>query len=305
MLIMKKISFYCIGALLLMVTGCCCGDQVTNENLGKEVRNNNEILAGKENPYGNKTGMLFSFKESANEEPAKDFSFRCNIPDTKQLPLGIRSARTYVTGGPNINFKSAGDDVYAEGSHKPGIGFQLGFRTVYRFNENWSVVPGLLYKLNNATEEGTIYDGEPTEPGGGDPGIDIVDRYSYSYLSVPVLAQYNLSDNWTLSAGPEVNYLLKSKVKSKMNYGGESQTSTEDLTDNSIKFGLGVQLGIKYEIPDSRWGIELVYDHRLSRLNEKNPEGYGNYEVPAWRMKSFQLGVTCQICNLGKKNNNN
>jgi hypothetical protein len=287
-----------VAGMLLLVTGCCCGEQVTNENVNKDFTKQDEvqIAGGKENPYGNKTGMIFSFNEKTNEQPTKDLSFRCNIPESKPLPLGIRSARTYVTGGPNINFKSAGDDVYANGSHKPGIGFQVGFRTVYRINDSWSVVPGFLYKLNKASEEGSFSDGEP-----GAPTMQVEDKYSYSYLSAPILAQYNLTEELTLSAGPEVNYLLKSKVKSAMNYGGETHESEEDITKSSVKLGVGVQLGLKYEFPDSRWGIELVYDHRLSRLNKK-PEGYGEY--PAWRMKSVQLGVTCKICDLagGKKN---
>jgi hypothetical protein len=286
-----------VAALCLMLTGCCCGDEITNENV-RQVLKDEQSLVGRENLYGNKTGII-SLREETKVAPAKNLASCCNVPPVKPNPLGIRSARTYITGGPNINFKSAGDDVYAEGSHKPGIGFQFGFRTEYRFNDNWSVVPGLLYKKNNASEEGEIRDGEPPAP-----AIDIKDKYSYSYLSAPILAQYNLTEELTLLAGPELNYLLKSKVKSNLSYGGDTQEEDTDLTDNSVKIGLGVQVGLKYEFPDSRWGIELIYDHRISRLNKKNPEGYGNYEVPAWRMKSVQLGVTCKICDLvgGKKN---
>jgi hypothetical protein len=298
-----------VAAMMLLTTGCAFCD-VCPHGAGNVMRESNakkhqEALAKKENASSNQKGVFLSFTEVKIENgqqalvniPAggyKDLSIHYNLPEDKQCPFGLESIHSYFSAGPTLNFKSAGSDVYPGGSHKPGVGFYAGFRTNYRFSDKWSVIPGILYKQNNASEEGTLYDGEP---GGGDPGISIVDKYSYNYLSVPILAQYSLTDNLKVSAGPEVNYLLKSKVKSTTSYGGDSHESKTDLTKNSVKLGVGVQVGLKYQIPDSRWALELNYDHRLSRLNKK--EGtYG--ESPAWRMKSLQLGVKARICDLIK-----
>lgn len=309
-----RLCFYLVlGLGFAFSTSSCwlfCSNCVDVTKNKKMAGSNEEILAQTENKPDQKIGMIRSFDEDKNktEQKAvpivttdryKDFSFR--LADDNGCPFGAQSATSYVTAGPNMNFKSAGSDVYAGGSHKPGVGFQAGFGTIYRFNDKWSVNPSLMYKMNKASEEATITDGEP----GSSPSSDIKDKYSYSYLSMPILAQYNLTKDLTVSAGPEVNYLLKSKVKSSMNYGGMSHDSEEDLTDNSVKVGLGVQAGLKYQIPNSKFALSATYDHRLSRLNKKNPEGYGNYTVPAWKMKSVQVGVTCLICDLlkGKKAN--
>jgi len=267
------------------------------------------MLAANQDPSTQKVGMVRSFDEDKNKTEQqvapvvptggyKDFSFR--LEDGKGCPFGTQSAESYVTAGPNMNFKSAGSDVYAGGSHKAGVGFQAGFGTIYRFNEKWSLNPSLMVKVNKASEEATYSDGEPGPT--PSPTSNIKDKYSYSYLSMPVLAQYNLTKDLTVSAGPEVNYLLKSKVKSSMNYGGDSHESEEDLTDNSVKVGLGVQAGLKYQIPNSKFALSATYDHRISRLNKKSTYGY---ETPAWKMKSVQVGVTCLICDLlkGKKPN--
>jgi hypothetical protein len=116
------------------------------------------------------------------------------------------------------------------------------------------------------------------------------------------MAQLKLSDQMTASAGPELNYLLGASSKGESTYGGGGKTS---LTESSVKLGLGIQLGVKYEIPNSPVAIQLVYDHRLSRLNEKNESDYypggGSYDSPAWNMKSIQLGVSCSLCELMKK----
>lgn len=319
---MKKNSFYyyihTFALLIVGVTmvfsniGCCVECLQGGGKIENPMKKQQEVLVQKVNPQENKTGMILSFGKDTSKSvhntintiPAggfKDLSVHYKIKRADGCPLGLDAIHTYFTAGPNMNFKSAGSDVYAGGSHKPGIGFQAGFRTVYRFSDKFSVVPGLLFKQNNASEEATISDGGPGEPGGGDPGISIVDKYSYNYLSAPILAQFNLTSNLTLSAGPELNYLLSAKVKSSTNYGGTDNKETRNITKESVKAGIGVQAGLKYEFPDSRWSMELVYDHRLSRLNKK-PDDYPEYS-PAWRMKSVQLGVKCRICDLvnGKK----
>jgi hypothetical protein len=289
-----------VGASFL-VTGCFCesGKCYPPGGAHKKVNDKKrELMASNANVVSEKTGMLYSFGEEKNNEQNttavyKDLSMHY-VPLDESCPFAPGSKHTYFTAGPNMNFKSAGDDVYAEGSHKPRLGFQAGFRVQYQVNEKLALVPGLLYKQNNAREQATIYDGEP---GGGDPGITIKDDYSFSYLSAPILGQYNFTDHLSVSAGPEVNYLLNAKVKTESTYGGgDPGRNTENITDDMVKLGLGVQLGVKYDIPDSRWSLELIYDHRLSRLNKK-PD---MYETPAWRMKSIQLGVKSRICDLVK-----
>jgi hypothetical protein len=296
-------------ALVMFSTTSChvlCGcENPGGYPVSKGIKKDQEMLAKNENPNGTKTGMILSFKSEDNnksqnvavavpEAGYKDFSFRY-VAEESDCPLSQEGRHTHVTAGPNMNFKSAGSDVYPNGKHHPGIGFQVGFQTVYRFNEKFSVVPGLIFKQNNAKETGEITEG-------GEPPYNesykIEDKYSYNYLSAPILAQYNLTESLSLSAGPEINYLLSAKVNSTRTFGGEDQKEKRNISDESVRLGVGVQAGVKYEFPDSRWSLELLYDHRLSRLNKK-PEDYP-YPTEAWRMKSVQLSAKCRICDLVK-----
>jgi hypothetical protein len=112
-----------------------------------------------------------------------------------------------------------------------------------------------------------------------------------------------LTDQLTAVVGPEINYLLGASTKQSGN------SEKNKITDNSVKVGAGAQVGLRYEIPNSPIGIQLLYDQRLSRLNKKaevtdyvpGGGGGGGYEIPAWNMKSIQLGVTCSLCELMKK----
>jgi hypothetical protein len=211
----------------------------------------------------------------------------------KKMPLGIKSIQSFITMGPNLSFKSSKEN-YGNVNHKskPGVGFQFGFGTSYYFTDRFAITPSLLFKHNTATE--TISYNTTGEPGGG-AAQETSTKYSYSYLSVPILATVKINKQLTVMAGPEANLLVGAKTRSK--YAGN--TEKEDISSSSVKAGLGVQAGVKYDIPGSPIGIQLIYDHRISRLNKKSSEYYtggGGYTTPAWNMKSIQLGVTCAIC---------
>ena len=214
------------------------------------------------------------------------------VKKAKHGVLGIRSARTTVTAGPNLSFKSS-DEKNTGGTHQPGVGFQFGVGTVLSFNNEWAVAPSLLVKQNNASEKLSY--------GEGMYASSTTTKYSYSYLSAPVLATYKASNNLSIFAGPEINALLGASAKTTTNTGTGQK---ESLNNSSVKVGVGVQAGARYAIPsskgDSRWMIQLLYDHRISRLNKKTTETYygggGGYSTPAWHMSSFQLGVVCDIC---------
>lgn len=226
------------------------------------------------------------------------------LADGKSCPLGIRSISSEIIAGPNMSFKSSkeGSDAYGtdDHKHKAGAGFQLGIGYTLGFTDKFSVSPALLLKQNNASEKIKYNYTEPGSTGGGEN----TDKYSYTSLSVPVVANYQVGKQVQVFAGPEFNYLLRASVKSKGDNGSDNK---ENITKNSVNVGVGVQAGVKYKIPsgngDSPFAVQLLYEHRISRLNKKNPEGYGNYNTPAWNMKGFQLGVTCSICELMKGRN--
>jgi hypothetical protein len=246
--------------------------------------------------YASSLNSNNSHGENSRHDPALLQKASKKVPSNTKTPLGIKSIRSHIIAGPNISFKSSKEDYGSTGyKHKPGVGFQFGFGSTYSFSKHFAVSTALIFKHNSASETLSYSTGEP---GGGNYSQEYKSKYSYNYLSVPILAEVKISEQLSVAAGPEINYLLGSSVKES----GYSEGKTS-LTKSSVKFGGGVQVGIKYEIPGSPIGMQLIYDHRVSRLNKKSSsEDYpgGSYDIPAWNMKSIQLGVTCAICQLLK-----
>jgi hypothetical protein len=212
----------------------------------------------------------------------------------KKLPLGIKGINTRIIAAPNLSFKSSKEDYGGlDHKNKPGVGLQLGIGTTFIFSKKFAVNTSLAFKHNSAKE--VLSYSAPLEPGVEPISEEYESKYSYSYISAPILAEVKVSDRLTVMAGPEINYLVGASVK--------SASEKTDIKDNSVKFGAGLQLGLRYDLPGSPFGIQLLYDHRLSRLNEKTAEYYPgmSYEMPAWNMKSVQVGVVCDICQLFKK----
>jgi Outer membrane protein beta-barrel domain len=213
----------------------------------------------------------------------------------KKLPLGIKKINSHLVAGPNISFKSSKEDYgNVQHKHKPGIGFQAGIRSDYFFSEKFAVTAGLLFKQNNASEE--LNYNSPGEPGGGNYNENFTTKYQYNYLSVPILAMYQATENLSVSAGPELNYLVGASSKT-------DDGDKESLTKNSTKFGVGVQAAVKYKFAGVPIAVELLYDHRISRLNEKTTaySPGSSYDSPAWNMKGIQLNIVCALCELLKK----
>lgn len=230
-----------------------------------------------------------------------------NKPAERKLPLGIKGITTSIIAGPTISFKSTKED-YGASNHKnkPGTGVVLGIGNTLYFSETFAVNASLLFKSNNASDElSYTIPGDPGSPGGGGGSSSITKtKTSYSYLSAPILAQIKISNQLTAVVGPEINYLLGASEKPS-GYGEKTK-----ITDNSVRVGVGAQAGLRYDFPESPLGIQLLYDQRISSLNKKTqtvdyyPGGGGgsSYEIPAVHMGSVQVGVTCALCELMKKN---
>ncbi len=215
-----------------------------------------------------------------------------SIPQKKSPghPIPGEYFATTITAGPSLSFKSS-DEEYGGGygDHKPGVGLHVAVGTLFPFTPRWALATSLRFTQKNASEEMGY-----TEPGGGG-GMEFKDNYSYNYLGVTMMAQFRVSRHLSLVAGPEVNYLLSAKVKN----GGSSGTGEkQSLNESSQKVGVDGLAGVKYEIPSSngrrsKWGLSLIYDHRFSRLNKKEDNGVA---VPAYHMKSINLGLSYFIC---------
>ena len=101
-----------------------------------------------------------------------------------------------------------------------------------------------------------------------------------SYLTIPVLANYKISDRWKVSLGPYVSYMTEGNFSGhvyeghlrtpdetgqRVDFNGES-IATYDFSDNLRKFQWGAQLGGEWKAfkhlnvyADLTWGLNDIF----------------------------------------------
>lgn len=115
-------------------------------------------------------------------------------------------------------------DVFDESVSDSEMGFFVGVGYNFEVSDDFDVEPSLLYSLVN----------------------------DLNSLYIPIMAKYKVADEFTIQAGPQINYLL------------------EDMTQG--EFGLDLAFGVGYNFSeqffaDARYGIEVSRDIEGFSLN--------------------------------------
>ncbi|PTM08209.1 MAG: PorT family protein [Bacteroidetes bacterium] len=124
----------------------------------------------------------------------------------QDLKFGIKGGLNLATlsdNGSGLNFRPA---------------FHFGIVSEYRISDNFSIQPELLY-----SSQGQKYHG----------GLVL----KLNYLNLPIMANYLVSENIFIEAGPQFGVLLSAK---------EGNESIKD-TYRDIDFGFNLGLGYKFE----------------------------------------------------------
>lgn len=205
----------------------------------------------------------------------------------KKLPLGIRSISTTLLAGPNMSFRSTEESFGgANFKKKPGLGFQVGVGSRIGLSKRFNVSPALLLKHNTAKTEYSYNNGSDQ--------MESKTTYSYTWLSMPVHAEFLMGERFALFAGPELNLLLAAKAK--------DEQSSENTKKNSVGVGLGAQAGFRLGLTaKDDIALQVVYDYRVSRLNRKDmgyAGGGSSYELPANRMNSVLASFVINLCTI-------
>ena len=111
--------------------------------------------------------------------------------------------------------------------------FHVGGTANFLLNENFMIQPEVLYsgKGSKSSDQGT---------------------FKYSYINVPVLLQYKTASGFFLEAGPQIGFLLSSKVK----YDNGTNVDIKDYTKSTdyalvggigYKSAMGIGAGARYD----------------------------------------------------------
>jgi len=161
-----------------------------------------------------------------------------------------------VKGG--INLASLGGDVAP--SAKGKMGFHLGGIAEYMLSDEFGVQAELLYSALGGKYEET------------NEGVSIKEKTKLSYITLPVVGKYFVTDEIALEAGPQFSFLMSAESEGESTFDGETQSATEDISNGINGIDLGFGIGGSYNT-DGGLFFGLRYVLGLSNIFSDAPDG--------------------------------
>lgn len=159
------------------------------------------------------------------------------------------------------------------------MGFTVGGYVEYKFTDVWAAEGALMYSLQG---------GRHKESGTND-GVNYKykTKVNLNYLNIPLLAKAYVWQGLNVFAGPQMGFLVGSKLKEKYKEDG----STEEKTNVGIgslmhKFDLSLMLGAGYQF---NCGANVSANYNIGLTNMYKNSGDG----PKVKSKNgvFQINV--------------
>lgn len=153
---------------------------------------------------------------------------------------------------------------------KYSAGFQIGGFAEYNINKQWAVQPELLYtwsQYKKASNFSTYYNNY------GRSSAD--ENINLAYVSVPILAKYNLNNTISFLAGPQASYLI---------YADENLLKNDNnaFTNFELSANIGVQVNIE------KVGFYARFNKGLTDINNID-------ERYKWKSSHIQVGIAVRI----------
>lgn len=170
-------------------------------------------------------------------------------------------------------------------SDQAKVGLNAGIFATIPVSEKFSVQPELMYSNLGAKYSESIQPGT-----GGITNIYTSYTKSLSYITVPVMFQYNFTPGFYVEAGPEIGLLAGGKDKMKVETTTASGTSKVDRSEkieredyNTFNFGIGLGAGYYFY---KNLGVTARYVAGVTDLVKDRPSGSN-----AVRNNVFQIGL--------------
>ncbi len=135
-------------------------------------------------------------------------------------------------------------------NNKALTSFHVGAVAEFEISDEFSFQPELVYSA-----QGTHF--KYSEDLGGGNSIDVDYKTNLSYLNLPLMAKYEVSEGISLLAGPQIGFLMSAK------------SDGNDIKDSMKGIDFGVNLGAAYEL-ESGMFFDLRYNIGLSNIADSN-----------------------------------
>lgn len=167
-----------------------------------------------------------------------------------------------IKGGLNI----ANQNFSGEGAPSPSsiIGFHIGGFVDIKIDEKFSFQPELLFSTQGSKFDMAVDSGESV--------LYTENTFLLSYINIPVMFKYYATEKFSLEAGPQIGFLLDSKLKTEV-FG---QSVTQDAKDLFESIDFGLNLGAGYDFTKK---ISAGVSYNLGLANVMKTESGDNSEV--------------------------
>jgi hypothetical protein len=182
---------------------------------------------------------------------------------------------TFVANAQNFHFGPKLDLNYSalkgDGmKNKFSAGFQAGAFAEYNFDKHWAIQPELLYTWN-PYKKGDDFMTYYNNSGRSAAGTNI----NLAYISVPVLARYNLNKVLSFMAGPQFSYLVF-EDEDLLKEGRKAFDKPEISADAGMQVNLG------------NVGFYARYVKGLNDINDVD-------DRYTWKSSHVQVGIAVRI----------
>lgn len=169
-------------------------------------------------------------------------------------------------------------------SYSPVYPFFASARATYSFDKKWGITSGLTFEGRAMNTRADVKGYKTSFNASGDPSQNVKGYYTGEittevhnmYLTLPVLASYNLSERWTLQAGPYLSYAVKKHFSGDATNGYirnttptgervEISSASYDFKDNVRNWDLGASVGGQYHFGQKYFAM-AQFDYGFSNI---------------------------------------
>ncbi len=154
-----------------------------------------------------------------------------------------------------LNYARMLDEYHGNGQFKPA--FHAGLFGNIRFTDKVAFQPELLYSGQGAKREQDADEYEDNL------------RIVTSYLQVPLMLQYALTEKFTIEAGPQIGVLLNATYKWREYWEDEDEwePDSNDIKEWYKKTDIGIAAGIGFKV-SQRVGLYVRYTQGLTNISD-------------------------------------
>lgn len=156
-----------------------------------------------------------------------------------------------IKGGLNVaNQNYSGDEIPSPSSI---TGFHIGGFVEIKIDDKVSIQPELLYSA-----QGSKFNMDVQQDG---ITYNTVNKFKLSYINIPVMCKYYTTEKFSLEAGPQIGFLVDSKLEVEV----LGQSVSQDAKDFFESVDFGLNLGAGYDFT-KKFSAGVRYNFGLSNV---------------------------------------